>query len=289
MSEGARFASEYSRHSAFSEVDHERAYSLLVDFFVERYFKLVAATRLQYLFHRIREDYALTRGPTIDNDGSWWTLEQDYRSSINALAATIKHTKMEGFDIVVAISQSSINSQFLRLFRSDESSRWIHVRNSFRVEVKTMSVQLLDSKPSQGARLTEDVADYSDDEDDDETVGDEEFDPKPKSSPRRAIVTVHILEGTLHWVLDENKLDPSPWCVVRRLHEAYMTFLADLQYALLTVHHTRSENVSLPLKLRFWSVRRLKSRTGRTTVLGLMSILLRPPRILAENLTTASH
>ncbi|TBU62382.1 hypothetical protein BD310DRAFT_989173 [Dichomitus squalens] len=220
--DNARFTSEYSKHSNFTEVDHERAYNLLVDFFVERYFKLVAATRLQYLFHRIREEYSLIRSPTIDNDGSWWTLEQDYRSSISALAATIKHTKMEGFDIVVAISQSSINSQFLRLFRSDEFSRWVRAEK-FRVEVKTMSVQLLDSQRSQGGSVAED--DYSDDDDgdDEQTVGDEDFEPKARPPSRHAIVTVHVLEGTLGWLLDENNLDISP-CTPYAFGECQLAF-----------------------------------------------------------------
>ena len=59
----------------------------------------------------------------LDVDDSWWALERDYGTDVNALAAAVKDTKVGGFDIVVAIFRPSINVQLLRSFKDDVTLR----------------------------------------------------------------------------------------------------------------------------------------------------------------------
>ena len=127
----------------------------------------MAGTRLQHLIRSVREELIVSR-TTVDSDGSWWMLERDSKFGSTALDSTIRHTKMHGFDVVVAISQTSINAQLrTRLSRIQELLRW--ESSNCLIEVKSVSVRLL----------------YLDE-------------PLLSDSERsRAIVTVHVAEGSL--------------------------------------------------------------------------------------------
>ena len=122
---------------------HTEAHKEFVKFFVSQYTKLLAQAQLQYLFRRLREEYVFSS--KIDAaDGSWWMLERGSGSGgSSVLDTTIRHTNMYGFDIVFAISQTSINMQ-LRTGLTGKSMifpRWD--RGGFVIEVKSVNVRLL--------------------------------------------------------------------------------------------------------------------------------------------------
>ena len=118
----------------------------LIEFFNEQYLAIVGKTRLQYLFYRLRDDQIRVGGwsTTTDSDGSWWMLERGSGSGgSSVLDTTIRHTNMYGFDVVFAISQTSINMQ-LRTGLTGKSMifpRWD--RGGFVIEVKSVNVRPL--------------------------------------------------------------------------------------------------------------------------------------------------
>ena len=186
---GARYVARFSRYSEVLE-EHVAARDLLITFFVEQYFKLVAGTRLQHLVLNVRDEQYISQS-SLDADGSWWMLERDSKFGSSTLDNTIRHTKMHGFDIVIAISQTSINTQLRsRLSRIRELMRW--ERSDCFIEVKSVSVSLLyldESLDSNGGIMLD-------------------------SERSRAIVTVHVSEGTLMSLVN-NYLELVPQCVMR--------------------------------------------------------------------------
>ena len=165
---GARYASRYSIYSPEPRAEHVEAHKQLVEFFVSQYIKLIGRTKLRYLFQRLREEHLFLSRP-VEADGSWWMLEHSMRHGTSALDGTIRHTSMCGFDLVIAVSQTSINNQFRSRFSRtrDELVRW--EAEGVVAEVKTITVALM-----------------------------------PKS---RAIVTVHVTEAFLSSKLINEKLD----------------------------------------------------------------------------------
>ena len=70
-------------------------------------------------------------------------LEHSTRFGASALDSTIRHTNMCGFDLAIAISQTSINNQLrLRFTRAREILHSWRTEGAV-VEVKTISVMLL--------------------------------------------------------------------------------------------------------------------------------------------------
>ncbi|TBU62384.1 hypothetical protein BD310DRAFT_974549 [Dichomitus squalens] len=193
----ARYASRFSNYSDVSE-EHIAARDMLITFFVEQYFKLVAGTRLQHLIRSVRNEVIVTRS-TVDSDGSWWMLERDSKFGSTALDSTIRHTKMHGFDVVVAISQTSINAQLrTRLSRIQELLRW--ERSDCLIEIKSVSVRLV----------------YLDE-------------PLLTESERsRAIVTVHVSEGSLMSLVN-NRLELMPQDQPYRFGECRLAFEVNLR------------------------------------------------------------
>lgn len=123
---------------------HTEAHKEFVKFFVSQYTKLLAQAQLQYLFRRLREEYVFSN--KIDAaDGSWWMLEHSSRFGVSALDSTIRHTDMCGFDLVIAISQTSINNQIRARFSNpiirDALARW--ESEGIVVEVKSVTVSFL--------------------------------------------------------------------------------------------------------------------------------------------------
>ena len=138
---GARYGAQFSTYEPPPSPEHGEAFDALIALFVDQYIKFIAKTTLQYLFHRLRDENLRVTSKQ-EADGSWWMLERDARFGANALDSTIRHTKMHGFDIVIAISQTSLNTQFrARLSRVHELARW--ESEAFVVEVKNISVRLV--------------------------------------------------------------------------------------------------------------------------------------------------
>ncbi|KAI0720522.1 hypothetical protein C8T65DRAFT_633326 [Cerioporus squamosus] len=174
--ETGRCSVQYSTFDPVPALEHEQALMALIEFFNEEYLNIVGKTRLQYLFYKLRDDQIRVGGwsTSMESDGSWWMLERGTGSSGSSiLDTTIRHTNMHGFDVVFAISQTSINMQ-LRAGLSRHPKffpRWD--RSGFVIEVKSVNVRILNN--------------------------------------RKAIVVVNILEGSLDSLLNANlKLVPEP-------------------------------------------------------------------------------
>ena len=173
---------------------HREAYYDLAEFFVKRYIKLFASRRIAY---RFRDDYSVIRMAGLD-DGSWWMLERESGGSLDMFSSTVKHTRMEGFDVVIAISQVSINSQFTQLFKFYQTHLSQQNEDEYEIQIKTITVQLLQPRGSQGSWDEEWGDSY-------EKYGvDEESTATGSSRNSQAIVTVHISGGSLHFWLDED-------------------------------------------------------------------------------------
>ncbi|KAI1790119.1 hypothetical protein LXA43DRAFT_891537 [Ganoderma leucocontextum] len=202
LADSARYVSRFSKYPDITE-EHVAARDLLVTFFVEQYFKLVAGTRLQHLVRNVRDEQYVSRS-TLDADGSWWMLERDSKFGSSALDNTIRHTKMHGFDVVIAISQTSINTQLRsRLSRIRELLRW--ERSDCCIEVKSVSVRLLYLDQSLGPSGIVSDAERS-----------------------RAILTVHVSEGTLTSLVN-NYLELIPQDQSYRFGECRLAFEVTLR------------------------------------------------------------
>lgn len=147
----------------------------LVQFFVSQYIELMGKSRLKYLFRRLREEHHQGAAAYAEADGSWWMLEQGSRFGTGSLDNSIRGTKMHGYDLVIAISQTSINNQFRARFQR-LNPRWSgadegetdNEAQDVTIDVRSVSVRLSDE-------------------------------------PSRAIVVVHIIEAELGMaLLDEN-------------------------------------------------------------------------------------
>ncbi|TBU53639.1 hypothetical protein BD310DRAFT_980934 [Dichomitus squalens] len=190
IAETARYSEEFSEITGLNE-EHKDAYSDLTEFFVRRYIKLIASRRIAY---RFRDDYSVISTAGFD-DGSWWMLERESGTSLSVFSSTIKHTRMEGFDVVIAISQTTINSQFTQLFKGYHSELSVRDQLHYKVEVKTITVQLLQPKGFQESGS--EALDESDQAADDEEA-------TTNLAHSRAVVTVHVSSGSLHYWLDED-------------------------------------------------------------------------------------
>ena len=70
-------------------------------------------------------------------------LEHSTNVGTSALDSTIRHTNMCGFDLVIAISQTSINNQLRSRFTRARDFLHLCTTDGADVEVKTISVMLL--------------------------------------------------------------------------------------------------------------------------------------------------
>ena len=116
----------------------------MIKFFVSQYVQLLGRTTLRYLFQRLREEHLFTHS-VGDADSSWWMLEHGTSGGhAGGLDSTIRHTDMCGFDLAVAISQTSINNQLrLRFTRARNVLHSWSIGHAAYIEVKTISVILL--------------------------------------------------------------------------------------------------------------------------------------------------
>ena len=140
--EAVRYSERYSEYTQAARPEHVAAQQELIEFFVFHYIKLLGRTKLRYLLQRPYDAHLFThRGGEVD--GSWWMLEQSTKSgTTSTLDSTIRHTDMCGFDLAIAISQTSINNQLRLRFRACETLRSWTTGDAV-VEVKTISVMLL--------------------------------------------------------------------------------------------------------------------------------------------------
>ena len=141
---GGRCSFRYSQFTTAPRAEHEQARRALIAFFSEQYVNIVGRTRLQYLFYRLREEHLRVGwGAYEESDGSWWMLERNTRfGRATILDSTIRETKMYGFDVVVAISQNSINMHLRNGIQAirDFFPRW--ESEHLVMDVKSVTVRL---------------------------------------------------------------------------------------------------------------------------------------------------
>ena len=200
---GSRGARHVGSSPELSEVskEHRSAHKMLMHFF-ELYFKRVAATRLKYLFRRIQAE-PIPVDPPAEDDMDRSTQVPRHtpgRSSNEVSSSNIKDATMSGFDVVVAVSQLSINAQILRMFNMHESAlRWVQGDSeSFNIEVKAVTVRLLDFEEVQ-----------------EDTVTDATMSVKAPAAAPYAIITVHVARATLKEIfkVTAGELVSEPMCV----------------------------------------------------------------------------
>ena len=79
-----------------------------------------------------------------DADGSWWSLELADTSG-DSSRETVQRTKMYGVDQVVAVSQGSLNAQFVTLCATQGVLHLWNYEDFFAATFKPMSLRLLSS------------------------------------------------------------------------------------------------------------------------------------------------
>ena len=141
-------------------------------------------------------------------------LERESGASVGVVSSTVRYTKMEGFHVVIAITQTSINSHLARLFKLYLSEISALDRQDYQVEIKTVTVRLLQSKAFQES-WDEDL--------DEEGDSDGAYTDHPRPRHSRAIVTVHVSSAHLHSWLDEDFGVVRCVELVSRLHTLDMT------------------------------------------------------------------
>ncbi|RPD77747.1 hypothetical protein L226DRAFT_330981 [Lentinus tigrinus ALCF2SS1-7] len=139
-----RCSFRYSQFSTAPRSEHEQARRALIAFFSEQYVNIVGNTRLRYLVYRLREEHIRVGwGAVEESDGSWWMLERNtHFGRATILDSTIRETKMCGFDVVVAISQNSINMHLRNGIQAirDFFPRW--ESENLVIDVKSVTVRL---------------------------------------------------------------------------------------------------------------------------------------------------
>ncbi|EJF63361.1 hypothetical protein DICSQDRAFT_179338 [Dichomitus squalens LYAD-421 SS1] len=216
LAETARYSEEFSVITGLRVEYAQACWDSLVEFFLRQYIKLFASRRITY---RFRDDYSVIRSRSLD-DGSWWMLERESGASVSVFSSTVRFTKMEGFDVIVGITQTSINNQFTRLFKL--YSRDISSRDEadYQVEIKTITVRLLQSRAFQ--EPWDEDWDRPEDEDGIDAV-------TTKVSQARAIVTIHISSGALHsWLDDDLMVISRPDHISGKVGEWRLAFEVDL-------------------------------------------------------------
>lgn len=169
----------------------------------------MAATRLKHLFRRIQAEHLDVSASSIDTDGSWWTLERNSGLGSRILSSNVKDTRMEGFDVVIAVSQMSINSQILRVFKMYHEMRWAQDQlMGYHMEIKAVTVRLLNSVEETDAIPAAEASGESDDE----VTLDGTTATNSKDHVSRAIVTIHITEAELQTMVTTN-LEMEQGCV----------------------------------------------------------------------------
>ncbi|TFK91957.1 hypothetical protein K466DRAFT_650737 [Polyporus arcularius HHB13444] len=143
-----RCSFRYSQFTTAPKPEHIEARRALIAFFSEQYINIVGRSRLQYLFYRLQEEHIRAGwGAFEESDGSWWMLERNARfGRATILDSTIRETKMCGFDVVVAVSQNSINMHLrngLQAIR-DFFPRW--ESEDLVMDVKSVTVRLRDQR-----------------------------------------------------------------------------------------------------------------------------------------------
>ncbi len=143
---GGRCSFRYSQFTTAPKAEHEQARRALVAFFSEQYINIVGKSRLRYLFYRLQEEHIRAGwGAFEESDGSWWMLERNVRfGRATILDSTIRETKMCGFDVVVAVSQNSINMHLRNGIQAirDFFPRW--ESEDLVMDVKSVTVRLRD-------------------------------------------------------------------------------------------------------------------------------------------------
>ncbi|KAI1790120.1 hypothetical protein LXA43DRAFT_521299 [Ganoderma leucocontextum] len=220
----ARHTAEFTEYHEVRE-EHASACEVLTRFFVERYFKLVAATRLKYLFRRIHAEHLDVSSSGVDIDGSWWMLERTSGFSARILSSNVKQTTMEGFDVVIAVSQTSINAQILRLFKTHQSTRWTQ-GESYDIEIKAVTVRLLGLEEAPEMDETP-AAEVSRDSDDESTL-DGTTPTKGPTRVSRAIVTIHVTEATLQEIFTA-KLVLEPTAEPHTIRDCQLAFEVEVR------------------------------------------------------------
>ncbi|PIL22499.1 hypothetical protein GSI_15188 [Ganoderma sinense ZZ0214-1] len=139
------FLSEFPGYDDTDEFAEE-SWRLLIGFFAEEYLQILESMRYHIVYSRDTRWEVISNHPSSaheDLDGSWWSLELTDKSG-DCSRQTIQHTKMFGFDQVVAISQGSLNAQFATLCTAAQSilHRW-HYKEFFSATFRPLSVRLL--------------------------------------------------------------------------------------------------------------------------------------------------
>ncbi|PIL22599.1 hypothetical protein GSI_15288 [Ganoderma sinense ZZ0214-1] len=198
----ARYSEEFTHYGGVRD-EHDVASKLLTTFFVERYFQLMAATRLKHLFRRIQTEYLNVDSSSLDIDGSWWMLERNAGLGARILNSNVKDTRMEGFDVVIAVSQMSINSQILRVFKTYHEMRWAQDQDlGYHIEIKAVTVCLVNSE--EASETDEISATGGSVDSDDEATLDGTTATHSRNSISCAIVTVHVTEAVLQTMVTAN-------------------------------------------------------------------------------------
>ncbi|KAM5535089.1 hypothetical protein V8D89_011317 [Ganoderma adspersum] len=220
----ARHSAESTDYHGASD-EHQSACKVLTDFFIERYFRLMAATRLKHLFRRIQAEHIDVSASNVDVDGSWWMLERNSGLGSRILSSNIKDTKMEGFDVVIAVSQMSINSQILRVFKMYHEMRWAQDQSmGYHMEIKAVTVRLLNSAEETDAILAAEASGESDDE----VTLDGTTTTNSRDHISRAIVMIHVTEAELQTMVTAN-LEMEQVDTLYPFHDCQLAFEVDIK------------------------------------------------------------
>ncbi|KAH9933134.1 uncharacterized protein BXZ73DRAFT_77301 [Epithele typhae] len=122
--------------------EHKQAHAEFIRFFVAQYIEVIRRTKLQYLYRCLIEEHSLIHRRT-EADGSWWMLEFGARAGAGALDSMIRGTNMGGFDLVMAISQTSITNQIRARFQKAREIFSVWSGDQAQIEVKMITVSLL--------------------------------------------------------------------------------------------------------------------------------------------------
>ncbi|KAM5534949.1 hypothetical protein V8D89_011322 [Ganoderma adspersum] len=119
------------------DVDEEKR-GVLTHFFIERYFKLIAATHLKYLFRRIEAEYIdVSPSGGVDFDGSWWMLERSSDFGTRVDSSHIADTTMKNFDVIIAAPMSNLDGDLLFELRPFRTASKAPERNSTSTGIDT--------------------------------------------------------------------------------------------------------------------------------------------------------
>ncbi|KAI0770368.1 hypothetical protein C8Q74DRAFT_1275033 [Fomes fomentarius] len=195
--ESARYSRQFSYQDMRTE--HNAAVELLIDFFVKQYVRIVVHAGLDDLVRRHSARIATSVSHAAD--GAWWMVEQHGGiGGMSILDQTIRHTKMQSFEAIMAISQTSINNQIrARLSKFRYLTSWESQENHITLDIKSIAVRLLNS-----------------------------FDGRlHDGSSGKAVVMIHVAEGMLEAVLNpkDNSFDE---CLQIRIGECCIAFEVDV-------------------------------------------------------------